>query len=195
MRQHRQSFTEMVAVRILRNFCLTGAGGPVSIYFRNLPELTSMIDPKLEEEVASLKRCMENLKRFHDIFDSAVLTETVLPQDEEKIRELRRVLPEQWDGLHAELGVRHDESVSAIVEMASSLPEVVSMTDFQKRKLYDLWHKSFMKLHFLLGKLQHRKEKLEALRPGRLKAKRFLTSPIVVIIAGLVVLLLYLILR
>jgi len=154
-----------------------------------------MTDPKIEKEIALLKKCMAMLRDFHDIFDDAILTETAVPQDEGRLQQLRENLPGEWDSLFRQLGVRRDDSVYAMVKTASSLPAVIVMTVFQRRKLYDLWHKAYMKLHFLLGKLQHRKERLEDLRPGRLKAKKFLKSPVMVIIIAMVVLLLYIVLK
>ena len=154
-----------------------------------------MIDPKLEEEIALLTRCMETLKRFHDICDKTILTETVVPEDERKIQELREALPGQWDSLLWQLHLHDDDSVRIIVKMVSSLSAVVIMTHFQTRKLYALWHRSYMKLHFLLGKLQYRKERLQAIRPARLKAKKFLIRPVFVIIVAVVALLLYIVVR
>lgn len=161
--------------------------------FTLMGELTFMLDAKLEEEIGLLKRCMETQRRFHEIFDNALSTETVVPEDEGKIQQLRQVLPEEWDAIFGQLNLRHDDSVQTMVDMASSLPAVVSMTSFQSRKLYDLWHRAYMKLHFLLGRLQYRKERLAALHPGRLKAKRFLSSPVFVIVLAIIALLLYIV--
>ncbi len=174
---------------------MTSGARAVSMDFTLIVELTFMTDPKLEEEIALVGRCMEMLKHFHDIFDSAILSETVVPEDEGKIQRLREALPSQWDSLFRKLQLRDDESVETLVKMASSLPTVITMTEYQVRKLYALWHKSFMKLHSLLGKLQHRKEMLQAFRSGKAKAKKLLLAPVVLIIVGLVALLLYIVLR
>jgi hypothetical protein len=79
--------------------------------------------------------------------------------------------------------------------MASSLSAVIALNNFQRRKLYDLWHKAYMKLHFLLGKLEYRQEKLEAFGRGRRKVKTLLRGPAIVIVVGLVVLILYIVLK
>jgi len=150
-----------------------------------------MRDPKLDEEIGLLRRCVEMLRQFHDIFDNAVSTETVVPEDEGKIQQLRQALPAEWDTLFGQLDLARDESVQTMVDMAISLPAVISMTSFQTRKLYDLWHKAYMKLHFLRGRLQYRKERLEPLRPGKLKAKKFLATLVVVIIVAVIALVLY----
>lgn len=154
-----------------------------------------MTDPKLEEEISLLTRCMETLRRFHDIFDKAVLTETVVPEDERKIQALREALPGEWDSLHRQLHLRNDDSVRIIVDMVTSLSAAVIMTHYRIRNLYALWHKSYMKLHFLFGKLQYRKEMLESIRSARLKGKKFLIRPVFVIIVAVVGLLLYIVLR
>jgi hypothetical protein len=154
-----------------------------------------MTDPRLEEQVDLIKSCMETLKRFHDIFNQASLTETVVSEDEPEFQQLRKVLPEKWDSLFHQLGLKTEESVPALVELATSLSTVVTLTEYQRRKLYDLWHKSYMKLHYLLGKLQYRKDRLESLPIGRLRAKKFLASPFFFIILMLIALLVYLVLR
>jgi hypothetical protein len=182
-------------VRIFGNFSLTRWQAVVSIDSTVILELTSMTDPKLDEEINLLKKCMDALKRFHDIFDNAVLTETVVPDDEGKLQELRQSLPQKWDSLFQSLGLKRDDSVRSLVDAASSLSAVNLFTDYQKRKLYDLWHKTFMRLHFLLGKLQYRKERLQALPAGRLRAKKFFASPLFVVLVVVVLVLLYILLR
>lgn len=154
-----------------------------------------MRDPKLEEEIALVKRCMEMLKRFHEIFDNAIVSETLIPEDETRIEQLAKTLPEEWDSLFRQLGLRHDDSVESVAGMASSLSAVIALNNFQRRKLYDLWHKAYMKLHFLLGKLEYRQEKLEAFGRGRRKVKTLLRGPAIVIVVGLVVLILYIVLK
>lgn len=163
--------------------------------FTLIVELTSMTDPKLEEEIALVKKCMEMLKHFHGIFDSAILSEMVVPEDEGRAQQLREALPSQWDTLLRKLKLRDDESVHTLVDMVSSLPAAITMTDYQRRKLYALCHRCLMKLHFLLGKLQYRKEMLEAFRSGTLKAKKLLMALAFFVIVGLVALLLYVVLR
>lgn len=152
-----------------------------------------MTDPKLDEEIALVKGFLESLKRFHDVFDGAIVTETVVPEDEGRLQELRALLPLQYQSVCDRLRLRHDNSVAEIVEMASSLSSAVLLPDFQRRKLYDLWHKTYMKLQFLLGRLNHRKEQLESLSKGR--ARKFFTSPLFLVVMLAVLLLILLSLR
>ncbi len=158
-------------------------------------ELTSMIDPRLEEEIGLIKRCMDSLKRFHDVFDNAILTETVVPEDEVALQELRATLPLQYKSLLERVGLRPDSIMDQIAEIASSLSTVILLTDFQRRKLYDLWHKGYTKLNFLLGRLQYRKERLEAFGSARLKAKKFLTSPVFLLLLILIVVVVFVAVR
>ncbi len=157
-------------------------------------ELTFMTDPELEDQIGLVKRCMETLRRFRDVFDNALSTETIVPEDEGRIQQYRQALPEEWNAVLRRLELRHDDSVQVMVDMASSLPAVVAMTSYQSRKLNDLWHKAYMKLHFLFGRLHHRKERLANLRPGRLKARKFFSSPVFVIILAMIALLVYIVL-
>jgi len=182
-------------LRDFEKFSLTEGGAVVRMDFLLILELTSMTDPKLEEEIGLVKGCLESLKRFHDTFDNALLTEMVVPEDEGKLQELRATLPLQCDSLFERLGLHRDNSIDQIVEMASSLSVVIMLTDFQKRKLYDVWHKAYTKLSLLLGRLQYRKERLEALGAARLKARRFLASPIFVILVMVIALLIFLLLQ
>jgi hypothetical protein len=195
VRDRGEQIGERGRIIIFGKFFLTSVRGAGRVDFTPVVELTAMTDPKLEEQIAVLTECAENLRRFHEIFDKAVSTETVAPEDEGKMQQLRNRLPSQWDALLQKLGLRQDDSVATMVEMASSLPAIVVMTDYQKRKLYDLWHKAYMKLQFLRGKLEYRKEQLEELHSGKVKAKRLLTSPVIVIILGLIALLVYIVLR
>jgi hypothetical protein len=163
--------------------------------FTLMLELTPMTDPKLEEEIGLVKGCLESLKRFHDIFDNAVLTETVVPEDEGNLQELRATLPMHYDSLLERLGLRRDNLIEQIVEMANSLSAVILLTDFQRRKLYDVWHRTYMRLSFLLGRLQYRKERLEALRGGGLKTRRFLTSPFFLILLVVIIVVVFVAVR
>ncbi len=154
-----------------------------------------MTDPKLDKEIEHLKGCMESLRHFHSVFDNAILTETVVPEDEGKLQELRLTLPTQWDTLVQRLGLRADNSVSTIAELANSLATVVTLTDFQKRKLYDVWHRAQMKLHFLLGRLLDRRQKLEALHPGREKARKVVTGVVFLVALAVIAIVIFVILR
>lgn len=170
---------------------MTGGGAVVSMDFVVKWELTSMTDPKLEEQIELVKVCLESLRRFHEVFENAILTETVVPEDEGKLQELRASVPQQWESVFDELGLRRDDSVAALVEIASSLSAVVLLTEFQTRKLYDLSHKAYMKLHFFLGRLQYRKESLASFHPAAAKARKFLTGAIIVIVLAGIALLIY----
>lgn len=152
-----------------------------------------MTDPKLDEEIALVNTCLESLKRFHDIFDGAIVTETVVPEDEGKLQELRALLPLQYQSVCDRLRVRPDNMVAEMLEMANSLSAAILLPDFQRRKLYDFWHKTYMKLQFLLGRLNHRKEQLESLAGG--KARKFFTSPLFLVVALAILLLILLSLR
>lgn len=152
-----------------------------------------MTDPKLDEEIALVKKCLESMKRLHDIFDGAIVTETVVPEDEGRLQELRALLPLQYQSVCDHLRLHADNTVEQIVEMASSLSSVILLPDFQRRKLYDYWHKTYMKLQFLLGRLNHRKEQLESL--GRGRARKFLASPLFLVVALAFLLLILLSLR
>lgn len=154
-----------------------------------------MTDPMLDEQIALVKACMESFRRFHQIFNNAALTETVVPEDEGKLQDLRQTLPQQWDSLFRALGLRSDDSVRSIVALASSLSTVIVLTDFEKRKLYDLWHRAYMKLNFLLGRLGHRRERLQALSRGKLKTKKLVSSPVFVLIAMVIALIVYILVR
>lgn len=154
-----------------------------------------MTDPKLDEEISLVKGCLESLKRFHDIFDSAIVTETVVPEDEGRLQELRALLPLQFQSMCDGLRLRPDNAVEQIVEMASSLSSAILLPDFQRRKLYDFWHKTYMKLQFLLGRLNHRKEQLGSLGSGKAKAGKFFTSPLFLVVALVIGLLILLLLR
>jgi len=158
-------------------------------------ELTSMTDAKLQEQISLVNVCMESLRRFHDIFDNAILTETVVPEDEGKLQELRATLPQQWESLFQQLGLRQNDSVQAVTEVASSLSTVITLTEFQTRKLYDLWHKSYMKLHFFLGRLQYRKESLASFHPAVAKARKFLTGAVIIVVLVGIALLIYSLLK
>ncbi len=180
---------------IFANFRLTGAGAAVRMDFSLMVELTPMIDPKLEDEMTALKGSMQSLRDFHDIFDNTILTEAVVPEDEGKLQDLRATMPEQWDSLFERLGLRSDNSVRTIVAMASSLATVILLTDFERRKLYDLWHRAYMKLHFLHGRLLYRKQTLQGIKRGKGKPQKSVVGPILVIVVLVIALLVFVVLR
>jgi hypothetical protein len=154
-----------------------------------------MTDPKLEEEIALVEKCLDSLKRFHDIFDGAIVTETVVPEDEGRLQELRALLPSQFQSLCERLRLRPDNAVEQIVDMANSLSSAILLPDFERRKLYDFWHRTYMKLHLLLGRLNHRKEQLESRGRGKTRVGKFFTSPLFFVLAMVLVLLILLLFR
>jgi len=72
---------------------------------------------------------------------------------------------------------------------------VIRLTDLEKTKLYGLWHRYYMGLYAVQGRLKVRKERLDALSPFVLGLKRFLLNPFVllIVIGALVLLVLALI--
>ena len=69
---------------------------------------------------------------------------------------------------------------------------MIQLTQLEKRGLYDQWHRYYMGLYAVQGRLKLRKEKLETIGLVGQGLKRFILNPFVllILIAALVLLVL-----
>ena len=157
-----------------------------------------MRDLKLEQEMVLLRSLMGEAKAFRDIVQATVVTEVVVPEHEARFEELRTGLPALSSQFQGELGLAAEEgerllgSAEKLFGKISALPAVIRLTDLEKRKLYDQWHRYYLGLYAVQGRLKMRKEQLDALSPVVLGLKRFVFNPFVllVLIGALVLLVL-----
>jgi hypothetical protein len=160
-----------------------------------------MRDLKLEQEMALLRSLMSEAKAFRDIVQATIVTEVVVPEHETRFEELRTSLPGLSKQFQAEVGIAPDDDkplvgdAGQLFAKVDALPAVIRLTDLEKRKLYDQWHRYYMGLYAVQGRLALRKERLDALSAVGLSFKRFLLNPFVllIIIGALVLLVLALI--
>jgi hypothetical protein len=141
-----------------------------------------MKDLKLEQELALLRSAMAEAKALRDIVQATLSTEIVVPENERRLESLRKSLPELSTRLRQEVGLAEDKSVGQLFNKVTDLPSLVRFTDLEKSKLYDLWHRWYMGLYAVQGRLKWRKEKIEALSPVALTMKRFFLNPFVLLI-------------
>ena len=84
--------------------------------------------------------------------------------------------------LYSDLQEDYDDTPEKTVNGVEDLPRLIRYTDLEKRKLMEAWHRYYMKLHFMIGRLKDRKKKVETLNLVELKAKQFLFSPFTIIV-------------
>jgi len=149
-----------------------------------------MRDLKLEQELALLEALMGEAKAFRDIVQATLSTEVIVPEHESRFESLREGLPELSKRFQQEVGLPEDDAAGRLFENVKDLPSVIRFTDLEKSKLYSRWHRYYMGLYKVQGRLKQRKEGLDALNPAGLALKRFFLNPFVLlIIIGALVLL------
>jgi hypothetical protein len=151
-----------------------------------------MRDLRLEHEMALLRALMGEAKALRDTVQATVATEVVVPEHESRFEELRKGLPELSRQFQREVGLPEDDSAEKLFSMVDALPEVIRLTDLEKRKLYDQWHRYYLGLYAVQGRLKLRKERLDALSVVGLRLRRILLNPflLLVLIGALVLLVL-----
>ena len=151
-----------------------------------------MKDPKLEEEISTLSILMSSLKNLGDVISSTLRSEVVMPENERRLNYLRENLPVLSRKFYDEVGLAQDYGVDKLLEQVVDLGAVIKLTDLEKRKFFDGWHKIYMNLYFLMGKLKYRKEKVERLNLFKLRMRRLVKNPIFILIClGIIALVIF----
>ena len=149
-----------------------------------------MKDLKLEQELALLRSLMSEAKALRDIVQATLMTEVVVPEHENRLESLREGLPQLARQFQQAVGLPEDDEAEKLFDKITDLPTTIRLTDLEKRKFYDRWHRYYMSLYAVQGRLKLRKERLDALNSATLALKRFLLNPFVLLITiGAVVLL------
>jgi hypothetical protein len=141
-----------------------------------------MRDLRLEHEMALLRSLMAEAKAFRDTIQATLSTEVVVPEHESRFEGLRESLPELTKRFQREVGLPEDDSAEKLFEGIADLPSLIRLTDLKKSKVYDRWHRYYMGLYAVQGRLKWRKEKLDALNRVALVLKRFFLNPFVLLI-------------
>ncbi|MBN1918334.1 MAG: hypothetical protein JW889_10515 [Verrucomicrobia bacterium] len=147
-----------------------------------------MRDLRLEHEMALLRSLMGEAKAFRDITQATIMTEVVVPEHETRFEELRKTLPELSVQFQHEVGLPEAEAerlagnAEKLFGGVSALPAVIRFTDLDKRKLYDQWHRYYLGLYAVQGRLKMRKERLDALSVVNLRLRRLVFNPFVLLI-------------
>ncbi len=151
-----------------------------------------MKDPKLEEQISTLSTFMSSLKNLSDVISSTLRSEVVMPENERRLNYLRENLPVLSRKFYDEVSLPQDYAVDKLLEQVVDLGVVIKLTDLEKRKFFDSWHKIYMDLYFLMGKLEYRKEKVERLNLFKLRAKKLVKNPIFILIClGIIALIIF----
>ena len=154
-----------------------------------------MRDLKLEQELALLRSLMSEAKAFRDTIQATLNTEVVVPEHESRFEELRQNLPELSKQFQLQVGLPEDDSAEKLFDEVTDLPALIQLTDLKKKKVYGRWHRYYMGLYAVQGRLKWRKEKLDALSHVTLVLKRFFLNPFVLLIVLAALVLLVLALR
>ena len=151
-----------------------------------------MKDPALDLQMQEVALLMSELKSFREIVVSTLNTEVVVPENETRLAKLKQTIPELTRKLYSDLCEDYDQTPEKTVAAVEDLPRLIKYTDLEKRKLMEAWHRYYMKLHFMIGRLKDRKRKVESLNTAGLKARQFLFSPFTIIaVLALVVFLVF----
>ncbi len=149
-----------------------------------------MKDLKLEQELTLLRSLMSEAKALRDIVQATLMTEVVVPEHETHLESLRESLPQRASQFQQAVGLPGDDAAEKLFDKIADLPSTIRLTDLEKRKFYDRWHRYYLSLYAVQGRLKLRRERVDALNPATLALKRFLLNPFVLLIViGAVVLL------
>ena len=154
-----------------------------------------MRDPKLEQELTLLQSLMGEAKAFRDIIQATWSTEVVVPENEGRFEVLREGLPALSQRFCEAAGLADNHTVEELFGSVKDLPSIIRFTDLEKNKLYDRWHRYYMGLYAVQGRLKQRKERLDGISPAAQTLKRLLLNPFVLLIVAGVLVLLVLVLK
>ena len=140
-----------------------------------------MNDPALDVQINQVALLMSELKSFRDIVVSTLNTEVVVPENEARLAKLKETVPDAAKKLYSDLCEDYDDAPESIVSGVSDLSLLIKNTELEKHKLIEAWHKYYLKLYFINGRLKSRKEKVESLSLGMIKARKLLLSPVTII--------------
>ena len=151
-----------------------------------------MKDPVLDVQMQDVTHFMSELKSFRDIVVSTLNTEVVVPENEARLTKLKETIPARARKLYAGLSEDYDDSAEKVVGRVSDLSLLIKYTDLEKRKLLESWHKCYLGLYFIIGRLKRRKELVESLNLVTRKLRGFLLSPVtILIVLGVLVFLVF----
>jgi hypothetical protein len=139
-------------------------------------------DLKLEQELTLLRSLISEAKALRDIVQATIMTEVVVPEHESRFDALRESLPQRAKEFRQAVGLPEDDAAEKLFDKISELPATIRLTDLDKRKFYDRWHRYYMSLYAVQGRLKLRRERVDALNPATLALKRFLLNPFVLLI-------------
>ena len=143
-----------------------------------------MQDPKLEREITLADKYASALKQYFDLFNNAIIQEVVTTDSEEQFSKLREDLSRNVEEYYSSIGVkRTDNRLGKALDLAETLHAVVKLPDFQRQALFTLWHQEFMDVFYYRGKLVYRKELLKRISLTKIKIKRVVKHPAIIITA------------
>ncbi|MBA7485173.1 hypothetical protein ES707_20708 [subsurface metagenome] len=146
-----------------------------------------MHDAKLEAEIGTLGSYIAAMKVFHDIVMNAVETEVVSPEKINEFTELRSSIPSFAGAFYDEIGLDDELHVDEVLGQIEDLSEAPRLTAIKKRAFIAQWHRVYVELCYLMGRLKLRREKIEALNPAKLRFRQVVRSPLFITLAGIAV--------
>jgi hypothetical protein len=151
-----------------------------------------MKDQVLDMQMQEVGHLISDLKTFRDIIVSTLNTEVVVPDNEARLTKMKETIPAAAQKIYSDLSEDYEPTAETILHSVSDLSILIKLTDLEKRKLLESWHKYYLKLHFMLGRLKQRKEKLESQSSGSMKTRKLIFNPYtIIIILGIIVLLMF----
>jgi len=140
-------------------------------------------------EIVFADDCIVALEQFYDIVDNALKREALTAENEEKLEELRKNLPEKAKQFYSAVDMSvPGEGFQKILDLTPNLAAVATLTGFQRRNLLDLWHFQFLKVYYYRGKLKYRRELLKRLNLFKVKIRQFFLNPIsIIVLSGIVI--------
>lgn len=149
-----------------------------------------MKDPKLDEEINLLSALMAEMKALRDVIAGTLSTEVVIAENETRLNQIKESLPAAAERFYTAVGLPVDPAIERLRSQPEDLTALIRMTELDRHRYLELWHRTYMSQFFIVGKLMRRKELLDALKPMVLTLRRIVLNPIFVIVALLIVALL-----
>lgn len=156
-----------------------------------------MRDRNLESKIKRLKEFMQLWIKFHDMYKSAINSDTITPEEEKAFLETKSLIARKYHALKECLNVNssYDDRTFDVILQLLSLKSVAAISDLSLRKIENDWHGSYIVLNKLLGELEAKEESLRDVSKLRLFLRGMAGSPLInLALLVLVILAIYIVL-
>jgi hypothetical protein len=134
-----------------------------------------MIDKKTEADIRAVRGFLEFWAKFHSIYNSAISSETISKEDEDKFLETRDSIRAKYLEVKSGLDVNympHSRLTDPVGDVLS-ISGIRLMSEKNIKKLNEDWRDSYVFLNNIVERLKNKRKRLEQFNPVGVFLKRF----------------------